>query len=91
VDHTIIDFGLIETHAKLKKLKNTSETVMDKVSNQVLGAVHATLHLEDLGIDGKFKSKLAQGVGLSAVAEMNNFPINDFEREFPFIDRYAIS
>ena len=30
-------------------------------------------------------------MGLPAVPEMNNFPLNEFEREFPFIDRYAIS
>lgn len=87
MDHTIIDFGLIETHAKLKKLKNTSETVWDKLTNKVLGAVYDTLNLEELGLEGK----LAQGLGLSAATEMHNFPVNDFEREFPFIDRYAIS
>ena len=56
MDHTIVDYGLIETHAKIKKLKNTSETILDKMSNLVLGAVNDALHLDKLGIDGKFQS-----------------------------------
>lgn len=40
MDHTVIDFGLIETHAKIKKLKNKSETVMDKMKNSIISNVN---------------------------------------------------
>jgi len=39
VDHTIIDFGLIELHRKLKKLKNANMSLLDRFKNKFGGLI----------------------------------------------------